>query len=660
MNRFAELLDRLAYEPGRNNKLRLITNYFRAVEDPDRGYALAALTGALSFKHAKPGLIRDLIATRTDPVLFALSYDYVGDLSETVALMWPKREVNHDRSFPSYPPPQPSPARGEGVERSSGRIARVESKAEPTTLTVPSPLTGEGQGGGHHAGSANGLHPQDLHNNPPPPTLTEVVTTLRTLGKTELPKQLTSWLDELDETGRWALLKLVTGAMRIGISARLAKTAAAALGDKDPHDVELIWPGLAPPYLDLFAWLEGRSEKPVNRDPAPFRPVMLAHAIEDADFTNLDASDYIAEWKWDGIRVQAVSGRDERGNMQVRLYSRSGEDITKSFPDLLPSLHLQDSSKLKHDDDSLKPLHTFRHHASFAIDGELLVLRNGRVQTFNVLQQRLNRKVVSPKLIRDYPIHLRAYDLLSDEGTDLRELPFAERRKRLEAFVAKLDDPRVDLSPTIAFDSWEALRTSRADPASAGAGEDAEAVEGVMLKRRDAPYLPGRPKGQWWKWKRDPHIIDAVLMYAQRGHGKRSSYYSDYTFGVWTSGDDGEQLVPVGKAYFGFTDEELLQIDRFVRRNTTEKFGPVRHVVHEPDQGLVLEVAFEGLARSPRHKSGVAMRFPRINRLRWDKVPREADRLETLERMLKADQTISDGPLSNEMGTGSRHENAAK
>ena len=147
------------------------------------------------------------------------------------------------------------------------------------------------------------------------------------------------------------------------------------------------------------------------------------------------------------------------------------------------------------------------------------------------------------------------------------------------------------------------------------------------------PYLPGRPKGPWWKWKRDPHLIDAVLMYAQRGHGKRSSFYSDYTFGVWT---DNDELVPVGKAYFGFTDEELLQIDRFVRRNTTEKFGPVRHVVHEPDQGLVLEVAFEGLARSPRHKSGVAMRFPRINRLRWDKPPREADRLETLERMLKS------------------------
>ncbi len=435
MNRFAELLDRLAYEPGRNNKLKLITAYFREVGDPDRGYALAALTGALSFKHAKPSLIRDLIAERTDPVLFALSYDYVGDLSETVALMWPKMAVT--------------------------------------------------------AG----------HNNPPPPTLSEVVTTLRTLGKTELPRQLSRWLDELDETGRWALLKLVTGAMRIGISARLAKTAVAALGEKDPHDVELIWPGLAPPYLDLFAWLEGRADKPVNNDPAPFRPVMLAHAIEDTDFASLAPADYIAEWKWDGIRVQAVSGQDKRGHMVARLYSRSGEDITGSFPDLLPSLHLPG-----------------------AIDGELLVLRDNRVQSFNVLQQRLNRKVVSPKLMKDYPIHLRAYDLLGEGEEDLRTLPFAERRARLEAFIGKVGDARIDLSPTIAFDSWEGLTAARADPASAGAGDDADAVEGVMLKRRDALYLPGRPKGQWWKWKRDPHIIDAVLMYAQRGHGKRSSY----------------------------------------------------------------------------------------------------------------------------------------
>jgi len=552
MNRFARLLDRLAYEPGRNNKLRLIQAYFREVGDPDRGYALAALTGALSFKHAKAGLIRDLIAERTDPVLFELSYDYVGDLSETVALMWPKASSALSHAH-------------------SGMTSRS------------------------------------------PPTLTDVVTTLRTLGKSELPAQLARWLDELDETGRWALLKLVTGAMRIGISARLAKTAAAALGHKEAHEVELLWPGLSPPYLDLFAWLDGIGEKPVNLDPAPFRPVMLAHAIEDADFTDLDPAHYMAEWKWDGIRVQAVSSLDARGNPVARLYSRTGEDITGSFPDLLPSLHL-----------------------AGAIDGELLVMRDARVQSFNVLQQRLNRKVVSPKLMKDFPIHLRAYDLLGEGGDDLRTLPFSERRARLEAFVQKLKDPRVDLSPLIAFDSWERLAAARADPASAGAGADAEAVEGVMLKRGDARYLPGRPRGQWWKWKRDPHIIDAVLMYAQRGHGKRSSFYSDYTFGVWTTSEEGEELVPVGKAYFGFTDEELLRIDRFVRRNTTEKFGPVRHVAHEPTHGLVLEVAFEGLQRSTRHKSGIAMRFPRINRLRWDKPPRDADRLETLEKMLNS------------------------
>ena len=547
MNRFAELLDRLSYEPGRNNKLRLIVNYFRETADPDRGLALAALTGALSFKYAKGGLIRELIASRTDPVLFALSYDYVGDLSETVALMWPKPE-------------------------------------------------------------------QPLHNNPPPPTLSDVVSTLSTLGKTDMPKQLTQWLDELDETGRWALLKLVTGGLRIGVSARLAKTAAAAFGDKDPHDVELIWPGLAPPYLDLFAWLEGRADKPVNLDPAPFRPVMLAHAIEETDFAGLNAADFTAEWKWDGIRIQAVAGQNADGGFVARLYSRTGEDVSKSFPDLIPSLRLPG-----------------------AIDGELLVLRESRVQSFNVLQQRLNRKTVTPKLMKEHPIHLRAYDLLSDGDEDLRTLPFVERRARLEAFVARLDDPRIDLSPQLAFDSWDAITAIRADPASAGAGEDAQAVEGVMLKRRDSAYLPGRPKGQWWKWKRDPRLIDAVLMYAQRGHGKRSSFYSDYTFGVWTNDDEGERLVPVGKAYFGFTDEELLQIDRFVRRHTTEKFGPVRHVVHEPDKGLVFEVAFEGLARSPRHKSGIAMRFPRINRLRWDKPPREADRLDTLAAWCAAD-----------------------
>jgi ATP-dependent DNA ligase len=547
MNRFAALLDRLAYEPSRNAKLRLLTDHFRNVPDPDRGYALAAITGALSFRHAKPGIIRALIAERTDPMLFALSYDYVGDLSETVALMWP---------------------------------------AGPQTRSAPSPDSGRG------------------------PTLAHVVTTLASLGKSELPAQLAAWLDALDETGRWALLKLVTGALRIGVSARLAKTAVAALGDKEADEVELVWHGLAPPYTALFAWIEGRAEKPMSIDPAPFRPVMLSHAIEETDFAALDPADFTAEWKWDGIRVQAVAGEAD-GRRVARLYSRTGEDISGAFPDLLDALNFDG-----------------------AVDGELLILRGGHVQSFNVLQQRLNRKTVNAKLLDEFPAHLRAYDLLVENGADLRDLPLTDRRVRLEALIARLDHARIDISPLVPFASWDALTTARADPASAGAGANAEAVEGVMLKRRDAPYLPGRPKGLWWKWKRDPHVIDAVLMYAQRGHGKRSSFYSDYTFGVWTAGENGDELVPVGKAYFGFTDQELADIDRYVRRNTLNRFGPVREVTHEPDQGLVMEVAFEGLQRSTRHKSGVAMRFPRISRLRWDKPPREADRLETLEKML--------------------------
>jgi DNA ligase-1 len=546
MNRFAQLLDRLGYEPGRNNKLRLMTEYFRTVGDPERGWALAALTGALTFQHAKPGIIRALIAQRTDAVLFDLSYDYVGDLSETVALMWPA-------------PQRPAESR------------------------TASPL------------------------------LSDVIGTLATLGKTELPAQLARWLDQLDETGRWALLKLVTGGLRIGVSARLAKTAAAALGDKDVQEIELLWPGLGPPYADLFAWLEGRAGKPSSRDPVPFRPAMLAHAIADDELAGLDPADFMAEWKWDGIRVQAVAARGQDGgdgSGMARLYSRTGEDISASFPDLIDAIRF-----------------------TGAIDGELLVVRDARVQSFNVLQQRLNRKTVNAKLLSEFPAHLRAYDLLVEGETDLRERPFADRRARLEDFVTRLHEPRIDLSPLVPFRTWDELTAARADPALAGAAADA--VEGVMLKRRDAPYLPGRPKGPWWKWKRDPFMVDAVLMYAQRGHGKRSSYYSDYTFGVWTKAEQGDVLVPVGKAYFGFTDQELIEIDRFVRRNTMGRFGPVREVTHEADAGLVLEVAFEGLQRSTRHKSGIAMRFPRINRLRWDKPPREADRLETLERMLE-------------------------
>ncbi len=582
MNRFAELLDRLAYEPARNNKLRLIADYLRTTPDPERGWALAALTGALSFKYAKAGMIRALIAERTDETLFALSYDYVGDLSETVALMWPTPSSDISNfSFWSA-----SEASEPGIQQPSLTSA-LDSGSGPS--------------------GRPGMTNETINA----PSLSEIVEKLSTLGKAQLPAQLARWLDALDETGRWALLKLVTGGLRVGVSARLAKTAAASLGGKDPNEIEILWPGLAPPYERLFAWLEGRADKPTPQAGANFSPAMLAHALEEADLGALNPHDFAAEWKWDGIRVQAVAARREDGHIQTRLYSRTGEDISKSFPDLLETLRLPG-----------------------ALDGELLILRDGRLQTFNVLQQRLNRKTVNAKLLEEFPAHLRAYDLIAEDKEDLRALPFADRRKRLEQFVQRLRTPRVDLSPLVPFETWPQLVAARADPAHAGVGDDAAAVEGLMLKRRDAAYVPGRPKGLWWKWKRDPMVIDAVLMYAQRGHGKRSSYYSDYTFGVWTKAQNGDVLVPVGKAYFGFTDEELVQLDRFVRRNTIERFGPVREVEHSADKGLILEVAFEGLQRSTRHKSGIAMRFPRISRLRWDKPPREADRLETLEKML--------------------------
>ncbi|OYW28963.1 MAG: ATP-dependent DNA ligase [Caulobacter sp. 12-67-6] len=533
MRAFAHLLDRLSLTSSRNAKLTLIEDFLRGQPDPDRGFALAALTGALAFSAAKPAFIRKAIEARMDAQLFAWSYDYVGDLAETVALAWPSRP---------------------GANRE--------------------------------------------------PELSEVIEALRGASRSEVQRLIEDWLDALDADGRWALLKLMTGGLRVGVSARLAKQACANLGKVEIGEIEEVWHALEPPYGDLFAWLEGRSERPSPDAPGRFRPVMLAQAIDEAvDFAKLDPADYVAEWKWDGIRVQAVSERGER-----RLYTRTGDDISATFPDVLAALDFDG-----------------------ALDGELVVIRDGALAAFGDLQQRLNRKTVDTRQLTAFPAGIRAYDLLLDGETDVRSLPFIERRARLEAFVARIANARIDLSPLQPFETWEELTALRAEPPEG----DARLSEGLMLKRRDSVYEPGRPKGPWFKWKRDPRLIDAVLMYAQRGHGRRSSFYSDYTFGVWREDELGARtLTPVGKAYFGFTDEELKQIDKFVRDNTVERFGPVRSVRADLDFGLVFEVAFEGLQRSTRHKSGVAMRFPRISRIRWDKPSRDADILETLERML--------------------------
>ena len=449
------------------------------------------------------------------------------------------------------------------------------------------------------------------------PSLSEVIETLSTLGKSQLPAQLARWLDGLDETGRWALLKLVTGGLRIGVSARLAKTAAASLGGKEPNEIEILWPGLAPPYAELFAWLEGRADMPVSRDPAPFRPAMLAHAIEDTDFAALDPHEFMAEWKWDGIRVQAVTGAGEDGRAVTRLYSRTGEDISKSFPDLAEALRLPG-----------------------AIDGELLIVRDGRVQSFNVLQQRLNRKAVTPKLLLEFPAHLRAYDLLVDGTEDLRDRPFAERRARLQAFVEKLDDPRVDLSPLVPFDTWEALTAARADPAAAGAGADAEAVEGVMLKRRDARLRARAAEGP------------VVEMEARSAHRRRGADVRParprqalvVLFRLHVRGlDQGRERRRAGagrQGLFrlhrrGIAEDRPLRAQQHHRAVRPGARGDARGAT----RAWCSRSRSKGLQRSTRHKSGLAMRFPRISRLRWDKPPREADRLETLEKMLARIET---------------------
>ena len=535
MRDFSQLLDRLVYTRSRNAKLKLIADYIRATPDPDRGWAMAALTGSLDLPHVKAAAIRAIVEERVDPVLFAMSWDFVGDLAETAALLWPKPE--------GLPP-----------EIDSGALG-----------------------------------------------LAAVVGRLTTLGRAEAPRALAAMLDQLDATGRYALLKLATGALRVGVSARLAKTALAQAFALDVDQVEEVWHGLAPPYLPLFAWGEGTAVQPTPADVPVFRPFMLAHPLEDA---RVDLCDYAVEWKWDGIRVQIV-----RAGGQTRLYSRAGDDITASFPDVATAFDREG-----------------------VLDGELLVkgeAQGGGIDhvgaaSFNALQQRLGRKTVSAKMRADYPAFVRLYDLLFDGTEDVRPLGWSARRPRLEAFAATLDPARFDLSAIIEAADFDALERMR------GGARDA-AIEGVMLKRRDSPYVAGRRAGLWYKWKRDPLTADCVMMYAQRGHGKRSSYYSDYTFGCWSAPpEEGGELLPVGKAYSGFTDEELKELDRFVRTRTVQRFGPVREV----EKSLVLEVAFDSIHESRRHKSGLAMRFPRIARIRRDKPAAEADLIDTLRRMI--------------------------
>ncbi len=529
MRRFADLLEALTFAPSRNSKIALVVQYFEQVADPDRGYALAALTGRLTFSTVKPALFKTLISQRIDPVLFQLSYDFVGDLAETIALCWPSK------------------------------------------------------------GTADDL------------PLADVVERLSSISRSDAAVVLAQMLDRLEPTSRFALIKLATGGMRVGVSTGLVRQAVSRWSGQSEEDVEDVWHVGEPPYGSLFNWLQGSGAKPETGATPRWRSFMLAHPLSTEDIRELNANDFMAEWKWDGIRVQAISD-----GLQTWLYSRSGDDITAAFPDIV-----------------LPP------GFNGCLDGELLAKRLDCEQlspgTFNQLQQRLNRKTPNARLLADSPVFLRCYDLLFLDGKDLRAMSTVERRQKLERAINGTNSDVIDVSATFQVDDFETLNRLRQTPPD-------PAIEGVMLKRKNAPYLAGRAAGAWYKWKKAPLTADVVLMYAQRGHGKRSGIYSDFTFGAWT--DDGKVLLPVGKAYSGFTDAELARIDRYVRENTTDRFGPVRSVKAEAESGLVFEIEFEGIGLSTRHKSGVALRFPRVSRLRFDKLPKDADTVHSLKALI--------------------------
>lgn len=527
MKSFANLLDALLFSPRRTVKLAHLTNWIKTTSDPDRGWGLAALTSDLSFRSVKAGVVRELAGQVTDPDLFSLSYDFVGDLAETVALLWPDRTS-------ARPPEQPS--------------------------------------------------------------LSQIVSTLTAIKRDQAAPQLAVWMDDMQVSERWALLKLATGGMRVGVSARLVRVALAQAFTRDVGEIEEIWPLLDPPYTTLFDWLEGRADKPDAAGRAVFHPVMLATPIDEKTLASLQLAQWQVEWKWDGARIQLVSA--EEG---VRLFSRSGDDISAAFPELTRPMGWRG-----------------------VLDGEILAGRPDEIDSFNALQQRLNRKTASPKLQASSPVFLRFYDLLAVGDEDLRSNTLANRRSRLDAEQHNIDHALFDLSVPLQIASEAELAGLREQCRQGGL------IEGVMIKAKDSLYRAGREKGQWFKWKRDPLYADLVIMYAQRGHGKRSSYYSDFTLGAWLGLADDPVLVPVCKAYSGFTDAELFRLDKFVREHTTNKFGPVREV----EQLLVVEVAFDSLHLSSRHKSGIATRFPRFHAIRWDKPADEADHIDQLKQLI--------------------------
>src|SRR5713226_4700033 len=415
---------------------------------------------------------------------------------------------------------------------------------------------------------------------------------LRNLDEAEQRDSLLWAWREMDDAQRFVWNKLITGEFRVGVSQSLVTRALAEASGVEPAVIAHRLMGDWQPTAEFVQQLQSKdsSDADLSR-PYPF---CLAYPLEGRVEGLGPIEQWHVEWKWDGIRSQLI-----RRQGRTFLWSRGEELITDRFPEI----------------EAVGAVLAERT----AIDGEVLPWKDGAPQPFAQLQRRIGRKLLGSKILSDAPVALLAFDLLESDGADVRGQPLEWRRGRLEEIVNRAASPSLVLSPQVSAGSWEQLAKVRAEARSRG-------VEGFMLKRYGSPYRVGRRRGDWWKWKIDPYSVDAVLIYAQRGSGRRASLYTDYTFGIW----DGDQLVPFAKAYSGLTDEEIRQVDAFVRRNTVEKFGPVRVVKPE----LVFELAFEGIQRSGRHKSGIAVRFPRMARWRTDKKADDADTLDTVKALI--------------------------
>ena len=554
MKAFAALYRELDATTSSLGKQAALQRYLLDAQAPDAAWAVYFLAGGKPRQLVPTKVLRAMArdAAGMPEWLFDESYDAVGDLAETIALLLPPPSQSHDL----------------------GLAVWIEQRLLPLRRAAP-----------------------DL-----------------------LAETLRAQWEQLATDERLVYFKLMTGGFRVGVSRLQVTQALAAVGNIDAKRVaqrligylHITGQPTAADYAVLIApENSGELNQKTSGQPYPF---FLAHPfnlpLEQFDTALGPPENWIVEWKWDGIRAQLV-----RRAGQVWLWSRGEELVTDRFPELATMGEaLPDGT---------------------VIDGEIVVWRKdaavledaGKVQPFADLQKRIGRKTIGAKLLREVPVVLLAYDLLEFEGQDLRARPQHDRRALLDQLIAQLPHPQLLPSPLLHGDTWGELSRQREDARSMG-------VEGMMLKARDAHYGVGRTKdvGVWWKWKIDPLSIDAVLIYAQRGHGRRASLYSDYTFAVWDgpSEQPDRKLVPFAKAYSGLTDAEMGRVDAVIRKTTLETFGPVRSV--KPT--LVFELGFEGIARSPRHKSGIAVRFPRMLRWREDKQITDADSLQTLSALL--------------------------